>query len=38
MWQFLFNKAITPTLFKGNCNGPAHCCLAFFPPTVDFVR
>src|SRR5690606_4176392 len=27
------SKAMTPTLFKGNCNGPAHCCLATRPPT-----
>ena len=29
----LKSKAITPTLFKGNCNGPTHCCFATFPPT-----
>jgi hypothetical protein len=31
----LKSKAITPTLFKGNCNGPAHCCLATFHPTTS---
>ena len=29
----LKSRAITPQLFKGNCNGPAHCCLATRPPT-----
>ena len=29
----LKSRAMTPTLFNGNCNGPAHCCLATFPPT-----
>src|SRR5690606_31140179 len=29
----LKSSAITPTLFKGNCNVPTHCCLATLPPT-----
>ena len=29
----LKSNAITPTLFKGNCNGPTHCCFATRPPT-----
>ena len=29
----LKSKAITPTLFKGSCKGPTHCCLATLPPT-----
>ena len=29
----LKTNAITPTLFKGNCNGPTHCCLATRPQT-----
>ena len=27
------SKAITPQLFRGNCSGPTHCCLATNPPT-----
>ena len=29
----LKSRAITPQLFNGNCNGPAHCCFATRPPT-----
>ena len=29
----LKSNAMTPTLFKGICKGPTHCCLATFPPT-----
>ena len=29
----LKSKAMTATSFKGNCKGPAHCCLATLPPT-----
>ena len=29
----LKSRAITPTLFNGNCKGPVHCCLDTLPPT-----